>query len=165
MNFVVNKEFTSDDKEQDDTGQDVREGLVQTVDHGNFACALLQEYQQQGGEYHGDGIELCQPGYHDAQESASSGQCGGDGVVCAGNHHPAGKSAKGTGQKQRPDDNTVNLDANVVSCLLAFADNRNLITVLTVIHVNVHANGDDSHENDYEPVAVVADVRQPAGIG
>ena len=48
-------------EEDDDTGHDVTEGLVQTENGGNFARTAFQKYQQEGGEDHRDGIELGKP--------------------------------------------------------------------------------------------------------
>ena len=55
---VIQEEFAADDKEQDDTGNDVSEGLVQAVGCGDLRGTPLQEHNEKTGKHHD---QTCRP--------------------------------------------------------------------------------------------------------
>ena len=83
MNLIGNEELTADDKEQDDTCQDISVGLVQTEGRGNLTGSSVQENNQEAGEGHRKGIELGHPGNHNSGEALAVGDRGRDRVVDA----------------------------------------------------------------------------------
>ena len=67
---VVDEEFTAQNKEQDDAGDDVGGILIQRVCRSDLGCAALQKDEQEGDQRHIEGVELGQPGHNYGGEAA-----------------------------------------------------------------------------------------------
>ena len=62
------KNSTADDEEDDDARQNITECFVQAIGRRDLAGALSHEDQKEGRQrIMTEGVELGQPGYHDAR--------------------------------------------------------------------------------------------------
>ena len=60
-NFVVDKELTADDEEQNHTRDNVRKRLIQPELRGYFASAAVKENEQEAGKNHNERVKFRQP--------------------------------------------------------------------------------------------------------
>lgn len=81
LNLIGNEKLASDDKKQNDSGQDVRVGMVQSEVGGNFAGSTVHKDNQETGKYHGQRIKFGHPGYQYGCKALSACNRGGDGMV------------------------------------------------------------------------------------
>ena len=61
VNLVRDKELTSYDKEQNNSGQNIRKRLIQSKCRGNLTRSTIQENDQKARKDHRKRIELCHP--------------------------------------------------------------------------------------------------------
>ena len=162
---VADKELAADDKEQDNAGEDIAEGMVQAVDGGNLAGTPAEKHQQQAGEHHHQGIELGQPGNHNRGEAPTTGNGGGDGMVGAAHEQKPREAAQAAGNHHGAHDDLAHVDAHIPGGALTFAHHGNLVALLGALQVEIHHEGQRGYDQNVQQVLVGADLRQPAGLG
>ena len=61
VDLILNEEFTTDDKEQNDCGQDITDRGIDAEIRRDLPRARIKKGYEEGGQYHNQRIELREP--------------------------------------------------------------------------------------------------------
>ena len=148
------------DEKAADVNADGKIDITDATETQKYVAGLTEfTPEQEAAADHGEGVELRKPGNHDGREAATARDGGRDGVVGAAHQKKPRKAAYRTRHDERAHDDPIDLDAYVASRVGALAHHRDLVAVLAVVEVHVHADRDESDQNDVEQVLEVTDLR------
>ena len=135
VDLIVDKELASDDEDQDDTRQNVRERMVQHKPRRDLAGTAAEQHKQEARKDHEDRVELRKPRDHNRRKAAAVDQRCCERMIRAADEQQSGNAAQSAGKQHRANDDAVNIDTDIASRALALADDRDLISVLAVFKV------------------------------
>ena len=162
---VIDEKFAPDDEEQNDTGQDVRKRGIQLECGGNLPRAPLQEDDQQCRKNHGDRVELAQPRHHDCRKALSARRVCRHRMADAAHQQKARYAAERAGEHHGADDDLFDIDPDIPRGVLALAHDRDLISVLAVLQIDVEQNRQHGNNDDRQKRFVPKQRGEPALLG
>ncbi len=139
---VGNEELTADDKEQDNTCQNIGVGMIQSKIGRDLTGTAIHENDQEAGEHHGQRIELGHPGYQYSGKSLSTCNGGGHSMVDAAYQKQGLPVRTEHRTKHGTDDYLFYLDTHIFCGIFAFTHNGDLISLLAVVEIYIHENRD-----------------------
>ena len=100
-----------------------------------------------------------------AVKPLAAGGVGGDGVAGAGDGDEAAEAADGAGDQHGAQVDLGHVDAGVAGGVVALPGHGDLIALLGVLEVGVHAHHQDDGQQHVQAVGLAEQLREPAGPG
>ena len=122
--------------------------MVQTETGGNLAGTSVHKDNKEAGKYHGQRIKFGHPGNQYCGKALPSCNGGSDGVIDTSYQEQSHQTTDGSGKHHRTDDNPLYLDTHIFCGIFALTHNTDFITMLTVVEINIHKNGDNNCYDD-----------------
>ena len=159
--LVIDEKFTSDNKEKNNTGNNIRKCLIESEYGSNLTRSSFKENKKEGCEDHKERVKLSKPRYHNCGKSTAV-RCGGcNGVVGSADKQKACNTANRTGEDHSTDNNLFNVDTNVTCGVLAFTYNGYLVALLAVLEVNVHNKAKEKYDDNVKEILITANGGEP----
>ena len=136
--FIINEKFTSDNKKQNNSRNNIGSIFIQIILCRNLNRSLLHKYKKKRNHCHCPYIKLRKPCYNDRGKSATSRRTCRNRMRRTTYKNTSCKTCNSSGNSNGTYNPLTYVNPCVSCSILTLSYNRNLIAMFCTLHINKH---------------------------